>query len=106
MPARQRAGKSDALPLTTGELVGLALLQPLELDQPNHFRNARRDIGTRHAGALEAEGDVVTHRQMRKQRVILEHHVDRALMRQRLRDVLAAEQDAPLIRRLEAREHA
>ncbi|GCC48793.1 hypothetical protein chiPu_0033139, partial [Chiloscyllium punctatum] len=43
---------------------------------------------------------------MRKQRVVLEHHVDGALVRQHLGDVAAAEQDAALIRRLEAGEHA
>jgi hypothetical protein len=43
---------------------------------------------------------------MREQRVILEHHVDRPLVRQDMRDVLAAKQDAALVRRFETREHA
>ena len=43
---------------------------------------------------------------MRKQRVVLEHHVDRALVRQHMGDVLAVEQDAALVRRLEAGEHS
>ncbi len=60
----------------------------------------------RHAGALEAEGDVVAHGEMRKQRVVLEHHVDGPLMRQHRRDVAAVEQDAALVRRLETGEHA
>ena len=44
--------------------------------------------------------------EMRKQRVVLEHHVDRPLMRQHRRDVPAVEQDAALVRRLETGEHA
>ena len=43
---------------------------------------------------------------MRKQRVVLEHHVDRPLVRQHVGDVPAVEQDAALVRRLEAGEHA
>ena len=59
-----------------------------------------------HAGALQPERDIVPHVEMRKQRVVLEHHVDRPLMRQHRRDVAAAKQDAALVRRLEAGEHA
>jgi hypothetical protein len=103
---RQRTRERDALPLPAGELLGLALLEPLELDQRHHLGNAGVDLGARHARALQAKGDVVSHGKVRKQRVALEHHVDRALMRQDLCDVLAIEQDAALIRRLEAREHA
>ena len=56
-------------------------------------------------GALQAERDVVAHVEMRKQRIVLEHHVDRTLVRQHLRDVLAVEQDAAVVRRLEAGQH-
>ena len=79
---------------------------PIELDQRDHLGDAGVDVGARHAGALQPERDVVAHVEMRKQRVVLEHHVDGPLMRQHLRDVLAAEQDAALVRRLEAGEHA
>ena len=104
--ARQRARQRHALLLAAGELIRLALLHAVELDQRNHLGDAGGDLCARHAGALQAEGDVVPHRQMRKQRVVLEHHVDRAQMRRHLRDVLAAEQDAALVRRLETGEHA
>ena len=59
-----------------------------------------------HAGALQPERDIVPHGEMRKQRVVLEHHVDRTLMRQDRRNVAPAEQDAAFVRRLEAGEHA
>ncbi|MGY3368949.1 hypothetical protein ACVWZL_006074 [Bradyrhizobium sp. GM2.4] len=104
--SRQCTRQRHALALSPGELVGLALLESVELHQRNHLRHTRGDVCARHTGALQAEGDVVAHRQVRKQRVVLEHHVDRPLMRQRLRDVLAAEQNAPLIRRFETGEHA
>ena len=43
---------------------------------------------------------------MRKQRVILEHHVHGALVRQHMSDVPAIKQDAAFVRRLETGEHA
>ena len=43
---------------------------------------------------------------MRKQRVVLEHHVDRPLMRQHVCDVLAVEQDAAFVGALETGKHA
>ena len=104
-PPRQRARQRHALLLAAGELIGLALLQALELDQRDHLGDAGVDLGARHARALQSERDVVAHGKMRKQRVVLEHHVDRTLVRQHLRDVLAVQQDAALVRRLEAGEH-
>jgi len=55
---------------------------------------------------LEAEGDVVGDVEVRKEGVALEHRVDVAAMRRRLRNVLAVEQDPPAGRALEARDHA
>ena len=43
---------------------------------------------------------------MREEGVALEHRVDVAAVRRRLRDVLAVEQDPPARRALEARDHA
>ena len=42
---------------------------------------------------------------MGKQRIILEHHVDRTLVRQNRRDVSTIEQDAALVGHLETGEH-
>jgi len=103
--ARQRARQRHALLLTAGELIGLALLEAFELDQRHHLGHAGIDLRTRHARALQPECDVVPHVEMGKQRVVLKHHVDRTLVRQDLRDVLAVQQDAPLIRRLESGKH-
>ena len=59
--ARQRARQRHALLLAAGELIGLALLQALELDQRDHLGDAGVDLGARHAGALQAERDIVPH---------------------------------------------
>jgi hypothetical protein len=40
-----------------------------------------------------------------KQRIVLEHHVDRTPVRQNLRDIPAVKQDTALVRRLEAGQH-
>jgi len=42
---------------------------------------------------------------MGEQRIILEHHVDRTLVRQSLREVLAIKQDPAFVRRLKTGEH-
>ncbi len=102
---RQRAGQCHALFLTAGELIRLALLETVELDQRDHLGDAGIALRTRHAGALQTEGDIVAHGEMGKQRIVLEHHVDRALVRQNLRDVLAAKQNAAFVRRLKTGEH-
>ena len=84
----------------------------LRFSSPSSFTSASIsatrviDLGARHAVPPQAEGDVVRDGEMRKQRVALEHHVDRPLVRRHRRDVLAVEQDAALVRRLEAGEHA
>ena len=51
---------------------------------------------------FEAEADVLGHRHVRKQRVGLEHRVDRPLERRQRRDVLAVEQDFAIGRIVEA----
>src|SRR5262245_7398282 len=42
---------------------------------------------------------------MRKQSVALEHHIDRPPIRRYWRDILTVEQDAPLVRRVQAGKH-
>src|SRR5262249_33051466 len=43
---------------------------------------------------------------MRKQRVALEHHIDRPPIRRHWRDILTVEQDASLVRRVQAGKQA
>ena len=83
----------------------LARAEAFELDQRQHLADARRDLGLRHAVLLETEGDVALDRQVRKQRIALEHHVDRPPVRRHAGDILAVQQDAAFARLLETREH-
>ncbi len=102
----QTARQSHALLLAAGELVRLALAVGLELHQVEHLLHAGSDVRLGHAVAFQTEGDVVEHGQVRKQRVRLEHHVDRPLIGRQIGDVLALQIDVAGGRRLEAPEHA
>ena len=73
---------------------------------PASPRRARRSRPRGTPSCLQPERDVARDRQMRKQRVALEHHVDRPPVRRHGGDVVAVEQDAARRRRLEAGEHA
>ena len=75
------AAERDALLLPAGELRGLAIEQLPEPEDAGGALQARRPLGARHIAHLEAEQDVLRDRQMRKQRVALEHHRDAALGR-------------------------
>ena len=101
---RQRARQGDALALPAGELLGIAVSQRLELHEAQHLVDAGRDLRLRQAILLEAEGDVAGDRQVRKQRIGLEHHVHGPPVGRHRREILAPQQDAPARRRLEAGE--
>ena len=105
-PQHERAGQRDALLLTARELPGLALLVAGELHERERLADGLRALRLGDLLVLEAERDVVGDVEVREQRVALEHRVDVAAVRRRLRDVLAVEQDAPARRPLEARDHA
>jgi hypothetical protein len=62
-------------------------------------------LGLVNAGALEPERDVVGDAHVREQGVVLEHHVDVALVRRDRGDVRSVEQDLPAGRFLEAGDH-
>jgi hypothetical protein len=59
----------------TGELVLLSG----ELHELDRLGDARRDVGGRYAAHAQAEVDVLGHRHVREQRVVLEHHAEAAL---------------------------
>ncbi len=100
------ARERDALLLAARELARLALLVARELHQRERLGDRLGALALRDLLVLEPEGDVVGHVEVREERVALEHGVDVAAVRRRLRDVLAVEQDAPAGRPLEARDHA
>ena len=77
---RQRARQRDALPLSAGELMRIAVGEPVELHQLQQlvhlapdFRRSRAARARLHA---QAEGDVLEHGHVPEQRVVLEHEAD------------------------------
>ncbi len=91
----QRPRERDTLLLATGQLTGLAVGevgQPHDLEKRAH---PLRRLTSRHALRARPEGDVVEHRHVGEERVVLEDRVDVALVRGDAGNVLAFEGDAP-----------
>ncbi|CPK71638.1 Uncharacterised protein [Bordetella pertussis] len=100
--ARQR----HALLLATGQLVGTA---PPEVGQTHEFERGGdlvADLGARQAPLDQAEGNVVPHRHVRPQRIVLEHHADIAVPGRRGADVAAVDQQLPMALPVEAGDQA
>ena len=91
----ERPRERDALLLPTGQLLWLALLHPGQRDDLEDLGDAVALLALSDLLQLQPEGDVVVHRHVREQRVVLEHHVDVTSVRGDVRDVVAAEQDPP-----------
>ena len=101
----QRPRERDALALAAGELRRIAVAQVVELHELQQVRHLRRDLVVRrpmrarpHA---QAERDVLEHRHVPEERVVLKHEADAALADLPVRRVLAVEQHAAPIGRLE-----
>ncbi|CCK17660.1 hypothetical protein BN136_3670 [Cronobacter universalis NCTC 9529] len=101
----QRAGDGDALALAAGELrrftrMGKAERHPLQrlagAGQPRFFIDAFDH---------QPVGDVLQHRHMRKQRVILKHRVNVALPRRQLAGFAAKQANRAVAQLLKARDH-
>ena len=88
------AGQRDPLLLTAGEFRGKALRDVRQPDQVEEFRDPRVDPIAGNFALDQAEADVLADRQMREQRVVLEHHADRAFLRRQAGHVVAADQQA------------
>ena len=96
-----RAAERDALLLAAGELRGLAVEQRLEPEDAGGALEPRIALGARHVAHLQAEQDVLGDREMRKQRVALEHHRDAALGGRQRGDVAVRDGDRAGARGLE-----
>ena len=90
----QGAGKRHAL-AATRQLVNFAPAKTLKPGEVEHLGNAHGDFLASHILLAQSEGDVAFDREVRKQRVALEHHVYGPPMRQHRHDVLSAEKDPP-----------
>jgi hypothetical protein len=99
------AGQRDALALTARQLGREAVGQPVQLHQLQQVVHLgtddlfRRPLAARlHA---QAESHVVEHAHVAEQRVVLEHEADVAFAHMGVGGVLAVEQHAAAVRRLE-----
>ena len=101
----QRPRQRDPLLLAAGEHRGRCLSRPGQLHQLERLARPRVALGLADAALLQPVGDVVQHRHVREQRVLLEDGVDVALVRRGADRVDAADQDLALVGLLEAGDH-
>ena len=95
----QRPRHRHPLLLAAGQLARIAPAIVLHSHQRERFGDAPFDVGLRQLGAhLERKRDVVRNREMRKQRVRLEHHADVAVVRRHVRNRAIVEQNVAGIR--------
>ena len=80
-----------------------APLETFERDDAEDLADAVAVLPPRHALHLEPKGDVVVDGHVREERVLLEHHVQRPLVRRDRGDIATLEHDAAFVRHLEAR---
>ena len=90
----ERARKSHALALATGNLVWLAARQRRQLDEIKHFPDAITPLRVCHILVFQAVSDVFFDAHMRKERIGLEHHIDRTLIGRGVGYVLAIDENA------------
>ncbi len=101
----QRARQGDALLLAAGELRGIALGEALHA---HHLQGMVDTLGALGGGKLahgERVLDVLRDREVREQRVVLEHHADVALVRRHGVEQGTFEADLAAGRKLEAGQH-
>ena len=115
-PVHQGAGDGHALLLTTGEGVGLAVLETLEVDDLKHLHDPLIDLllgdlhlllaggiaGIRAALHPQTERDIFVHIQVREQGVLLEDGVDLALIGRNVINPHTVKQDIAGCRRHKA----
>ena len=94
---RQRPRHGDPLLLTAGELRRQPLIHAFERHQAQQLLTALAPAPCAHVAHAQRELDVVGHRHVAKQRVVLEHEPDAALARRDVSDVAAVERDASVI---------
>ena len=107
-PDHQRAGERDALFLSAGDLVDGAVLEALEADELEHFQRARARLafGRRLRAIAQTESDIVEHREMGKEREILKDEADAPEIGRTGGDVLALQENASALQRLETGDRA
>ena len=92
-PDHHRAGQRDALALAAGEFRRAALRESLQSHALERLSDAFAHIRLADVARAQAIGDVVIHRLVREQGVVLKHHADVALVGGQMRHVFFAEAD-------------
>lgn len=100
--ASQSAAECDALALAAAERGDAALAEAVQPQQLEDLLYPLIDGATPEAAQLQAVGEVAVHRHVRPERIGLEHHRGRPLLRWPVGDVLAVDQNAAAARRDEA----
>ena len=103
---RQRARERDALLLAARELARQPLVVALERDEPEQLGAPAAPVRAPHAARAQRELDVVGHRHVAEQRVVLEHEADLALAGADVRHVAPVQHDAAVVDRRQARDRA
>ena len=93
-PVDEGARDCDALLLAARELVRVLPCVLAHLDHVEYRVDLLLDFLLRELRKPQGKRDVVPDRHRRKERVVLEHRVDAALVRSEVRNVLAFEEDA------------
>ena len=102
----QRAGQRDALLLAARKLGRDPVGEVEKLNPVQHLTRLVAPLGGRHAVDPQAEGDVVGQRQMREQRVVLEHQRGATAAGPDRGHILTPDGDGAGCRRLMPRDHA
>ncbi|MPL88368.1 hypothetical protein SDC9_34388 [bioreactor metagenome] len=103
--AHDGAGKGDALALPARELLGTQLHLVEEADELERVMHLGLDLEPAEALDLKPIADVLAHRHVREEGIVLEHHVDLALVGRVPGDVLVGQPDGAGGGRLEAADH-
>ena len=99
------AAECNPLPIAAGQCRRLARQQVFDAQEPRGLRHPLAYIAARHALALERKADVLLDIHVRIKREELKDEGDIARRRAPKGYVLAVEQNAPMGRQLEARDH-
>ena len=89
----------------TGQLRRTPVRELAHLDHVQRAGDARLAFVLAHPADLQRKGQVLSDGHVRKQRIVLEHHADPALVRRHLVDRTPAKTDLSVRRSLEARQH-
>ena len=107
--ADQRTAHGHTLALTAGEVAGLAVQVVVELEHLRGLGHLGLDLVLGELRLLvqaQRERDVLEHRQVRVERVVLEHHGEVAVLGRHLVDAPLADREVAVGDVLEAHDHA